>query len=1140
MHESCAQDMSFGPVSSCRTLDFTLYFEQTILGFAPDMIFFLLACARGFHLKSQPKPPSTARGNMLLALKCVVSLLVISGVTGSLVYGRLHHEPSAFVWLAAPVIQIICAVVLMLLVVIEHLHSIASSTLIITYTFIRGLFTAAALRSAIKTGLPPSGLSLSVLATASYFVVFLVELVPKSQTKSISSPSTSNILSRSLYIWLFPLMWAGRNKILQIDDCGSIPPEFDACHTRELLDSAILKHPLGKPPNLLRASLGVFSMAFLAPIFPRVLLLVATFSQPLLVLRMIKYVSESNPESERGWALVGGFVCVYGLMALMTSIYWEKVFDATVQYRAGLVGVIYSKSLRLSSQSGQELGGGVASTYMSVDVERICEGMQVFHETWAALASIALAVALLYTQATWPAFLPLAITLALSVIAAYISQGISQAHRLWLGSTDKRVKYLTSVLNNYLPMKMSCYEDVIVARAAKLRSVEMGGAQSFYNNICITGALAVTAGMLCNLSVLGPYAALAAHGHGPLDPSRMFTIAATLSLLAGPIDLIGGYMPQLIAAYASMKRIEDYLSRQEKPSVNNMDNQLENAPEKKSDYSITLQEASFSWDSEKSPVLGPLSITLTHGQLHMCVGPVAAGKSMFLLALLGETNCVQGSSTVPSVPFAYAVQEPLIMAGTLRNNILFGHEYLADWYNCVLKACALTSDIALMDDGDSTVLTEKGTNLSGGQRQRVSLARAVYAKAPWVFLDDTFSALDAQTVTHVFQSLFGPSGLLRNHGVVLVTHDLNHLKNADNIVVFNSGSIQYHGHLAEIIAAGYQMESPSTITHGEDSVEDIEKTSLEDRTYKEMKSSDEKAIQAISAGLTPYLFYMRVAGWGSSVAVVTLLSLTGCISLASNVYLQQWSQRSDNTGDTGKWVGGYAGLTLANFLMMYPGPCCKFLNFSFSELHAEELSGLLKTAPSYVMSAASGTIINRFSQDVLMCDLQFPVAALNVILFSVTLMGSIVFILIPAPWLALALPFVGVIYWVTLSFYLASIIFSFNFLTSKQFQHLTAGSKSPLYTLFSTTISGLVTIRTMGVEKHFQSLMDDQLNRSQIPFYYRLAGLRFLRTFLNMISLILATGLAALVIGLRKSVNPATLGLALSSLTNISLELSEL
>jgi len=197
---------------------------------------------------------------------------------------------------------------------------------------------------------------------------------------------------------------------------------------------------------------------------------------------------------------------------------------------------------------------------MSVDVERVCLGLETMHEMWAAIASILLAAALLYSQATWPAFLPLAVTLILVTISGRISRGVGAAQKQWLGSTDKRVKFLTSIVQNFLPMKLSHYEDVVAKRAAYLRDQEMNAARSFYNNIFITGALTSSSWAACTLVVLGPYAALAGHGHGPLDPTRLFTIVATVNLLSPPLTLLGTGLPQLLAAWASLKRIEKNMS----------------------------------------------------------------------------------------------------------------------------------------------------------------------------------------------------------------------------------------------------------------------------------------------------------------------------------------------------------------------------------------------------------------------------------------------------------------------------------------------------------------------------------------------------------------------------------------------------
>ena len=79
---------------------------------------------------------------------------------------------------------------------------------------------------------------------------------------------------------------------------------------------------------------------------------------------MLEYVSNPDSPDGLGWALVGGFICVYGLMTLATAIYWEKVYALVVQFRGALVGCIYAKTLKLASHESRSLGTGVGSTYM--------------------------------------------------------------------------------------------------------------------------------------------------------------------------------------------------------------------------------------------------------------------------------------------------------------------------------------------------------------------------------------------------------------------------------------------------------------------------------------------------------------------------------------------------------------------------------------------------------------------------------------------------------------------------------------------------------------------------------------------------------------------------------------------------------
>ena len=132
---------------------------------------------------------------------------------------------------------------------------------------------------------------------------------------------------------------------------------------------------------------------------------------------------------------------------------------------------------------------------------------------------------------------------------------------------------------------------------------------------------------------------------------------------------------------------------------------------------------------------------------------------------------------------AYAPQEPWIFSGSLRQNILCGLNYDVKRYNTVIEACALERDFSLFPNGDFTLVGERGVSISGGQKARVSLARALYTDADIYLLDDPLSAVDAHVSRHLFDKAI--NSFLRDKTRVLVTHQLQYLKDVDQILVLN-------------------------------------------------------------------------------------------------------------------------------------------------------------------------------------------------------------------------------------------------------------------------------------------------------------------------------------------------------------------
>lgn len=188
---------------------------------------------------------------------------------------------------------------------------------------------------------------------------------------------------------------------------------------------------------------------------------------------------------------------------------------------------------------------------------------------------------------------------------------------------------------------------------------------------------------------------------------------------------------------------------------------------------------------------------------------------------MGELPIIDGEVIVQG-ELSYAAQEPWLFTGTVRNNILFGESFDRKRYRDVTKCCALTTDFEQLQNGDKTIVGERGASLSGGQRARISLARAIYKPASIYLLDDPLSAVDAHVGRHLFDEVIGPKGRLASEKAtrVLVTHQIHFLNEADWIVIIENGKISRQGTYNDLISSELDfarlLERPK-LTKGESS-----------------------------------------------------------------------------------------------------------------------------------------------------------------------------------------------------------------------------------------------------------------------------------------------------------------------------------
>ncbi|XP_033249469.1 ATP-binding cassette sub-family C member Sur isoform X2 [Drosophila miranda] len=220
------------------------------------------------------------------------------------------------------------------------------------------------------------------------------------------------------------------------------------------------------------------------------------------------------------------------------------------------------------------------------------------------------------------------------------------------------------------------------------------------------------------------------------------------------------------------------------------------------DIAVSINDGLFTWHPESHIPMVQLhiqGIVIPKGKLTIIVGKNGSGKTSLLSALLMEMPLLAGNMFWhKTCTISYVSQQPWLLNDTIRENILFGESFRPSRYDFVIEACALKPDIEIMPKGDFTIIGERGINISGGQIQRIAIARAIYSSANVVIMDDPLSSLDNEVGSQIFQRCVSQMLLKSNRTFILVTQQLNLIKEADYVIVMKNGRLQACGSYGDI------------------------------------------------------------------------------------------------------------------------------------------------------------------------------------------------------------------------------------------------------------------------------------------------------------------------------------------------------
>uniref|UniRef100_A0A8C7QZZ1 Multidrug resistance-associated protein 4 n=2 Tax=Oncorhynchus mykiss TaxID=8022 RepID=A0A8C7QZZ1_ONCMY len=973
--------------------------------------------------------------------------------------------------------------------------------------------------------------------------------------------TTANFFSRMFFCWVTPLFSIGNKRRLEEDDMYQVLPD-DASQglgeelqrywdkevrmaAKELrmpkLTKAIVKC-YGKP----YAVLGIFSFT----------VEVVKVIQPVFLGKLIQYFEKYDPDNMDALYEAFGYAAGISLSTVALTVlqihYYYHVLRTGMKIRVAMCHMIYNKALCLSSAAMGRTTTGQIVNLLSNDVNRFDEVTTNLHYLWIAPLQAVVVISLLWYEIGPSCLAGVAVLLFLMPLQTMFGKLFGSLRSKTAVLTDSRIRTMNEVVSGIRIIKMYAWEKPFSALVNEVRREEISKIMS---SSYLRGLNMVSFFAASKIIVFITFAVYVLLGN-TISASRVFVAVSLYGVIKITVTL---FFPQAIEkvfeTIISIRRIKNFLLLDEIERPN-----IRFTLEEKKDASVEIKDLICYWDKcLDAPSLQNLSLTVKSEQLVAVIGPVGSGKSSLLSAILGELPHDKGVLRVKG-QLTYASQQPWVFPGTIRSNILFGKELHPQKYEKVLRACALKRDMELLPDGDLTLIGDRGATLSGGQKARVNLARAVYQDADIYLLDDPLSAVDAEVGRHLFEQCI--CGILKNKPRILVTHQLQYLQAANQILVLKEGHVVARGTYSELQHSGVDFtsllkrdeeEEPQTNNNHSVVKHAFSQNSISSHTSSMHSVKDgaeqlpEELVQTVaeesrSEGNIGASLYFKYLNAGASILVMlgtVLLSLIAEVAyVLQDWWLAYWAGEQEKLNinstmivqnglnitqelDLRFYMGIYAGLTLASVIFGFARSLVMFnvLVKAAQSLHNRMFISLLRTPVRFFDINPIGRILNRFSKDIGQLDSMLPITFVD---FSQLILQNIGVVAVAAavmPWILIPVVPLLIIFLFLRRYFLQ---------TSRDVKRLESTTRSPVFSHLSSSLQGLWTIRAFRAEERFQNTFDTYQDLHTESWFLFLVTSRWFALRLDGICAAFVTVTAFGCLFLRDGLEAGAVGLVLS------------
>ena len=752
-----------------------------------------------------------------------------------------------------------------------------------------------------------------------------------------------------------------------------------------------------------------------------------------------------------------------------------------------LSALIYDKLLKIASVYSGDLSEGQMINHIQVDVDHL--GFVFFYTPMTLVVPIEFIIHfyLLFKFFGYTFILGLMIFLFLFFIAWIIQTLYITNQKILLKNKDKRMKITSSVLHMIKVLKLYVWENEFYDRVEAERGEEIKSMKKIQNITLLSRFVHSSIPLFLSISSIGIYTLI--KGKMTLEnlmASLEIFDKMTVSLYRLPI-----FLTTLLNCLISMSRLEKFLNGKNFKKTSEEDMNLKN-----NNIDIKLKNCNFGIYNpqiKKTKILlNDLDLEIKRGELVAVLGETGSGKSCLANAILNYLDFIPNINAhktynIINGTLSYASQNPWILNGTVRDNIIFYNTLDIERYKKVLEICQLISDLAQLPGGELTEISSNGQNISGGQKARISLARCIYKDADIYLFDDPISSVDPINSESIFKSVL--LDYLKNKTRILIKHEMRNIELFSKIIYLKSGKIKFCGNYQELRKSNiyqtlideYQNEN-ITNTHlsNKNVVELLSKDRFDrrlsighekEKLIKGKLIKDEEMVGG-SINKKLYISFIFIMGGFTFFSLLVFISATiQAFSLGGNIWLMYWSSGEENNNLYNFLVYAEIGLFSLFFLFLKEFLFSVALLRMNKRLHNRMLNKVIH-APinTFHDIVPIGQIINRLTSDL---DKTRAISKLlNLLLRSCFMLVNSIIVCFHYNSLSLLSAVSMIISGVLITNYYIS--------AGRNLNRLDGISRSPIVTCFSETFSGAKIIKSFKREENLKNRLFKFLN----DYYY--------------------------------------------------------